>query len=102
MTKRTPDEYTRLRELHMLMQPTRIEVLIALLETNESLYIKEIADRIHAQPRNVSFHLARLAALGIVKGEYKPIETESGKPGKFYTLNPDKKNRVKELIKLAS
>jgi len=83
-----------------MSQPTRRKVLEILLKYNEPLYIKEIADMINASERNTSFHLTRLAKRKVVEGEFRPIESEGGRAGKFYKLSPKTKPIVKKIIEI--
>lgn len=93
-------DFLKLELLHIMNQPTRRKVLEVLLKHDEPLYIKEIADIIDATERNTSFHLARLAKKQVVEGEFKPIESEGGRAGKFYKLNPKKRRMVKRIIEI--
>ena len=92
---------TDLELLYVLMQPTRQKIIKILRSSKEPLYIKEIADRVAEEPRNVSFHLATLAEHDLVDGEYREIEPPThhsavtGRAGKFYKLTP----KVDEVIK---
>ena len=90
----------KLELLHIMSQPTRRKVLEVLLKHDEPLYIKEIADIIDTTERNTSFHLARLAKKQVVEGEFKPIESEGGRAGKFYKLTPKTKRIMKKIIEI--
>lgn len=85
--------------LYVLMQPTRRKI-VNLLQSGESLYIEQIADKIGEDRRSVSFHLATLAENGFVEGDYKLINPATENPGsgrgaKFYHLTP----KVTEVLK---
>lgn len=86
--------------LYLLSQPTRRKVLQVLLEKSDSLYIKEIADTINSSQRNTSFHLTKMAQEGLLKGEYRSIDSEGGRPGKFYTIEPKVESKVKKILQL--
>jgi len=81
-------------------QPIRRKVLEALLKSKEPLYIKEIAEIIEATERNTSFHLSRLAKEGFVEGEFKPINSSTGRAGKYYQISSEVKPKVKKIIEL--
>jgi len=80
------------------MQPTRKKMLLLLLESHQRFYIKEIADKVEASPRNTSFHLSKLAAEELVAWEFRPIESESGRAGKYYSINPKYISKIKKLL----
>jgi len=86
--------------LYILSQPTRRKVLEALLKSTVPLYIKEIADLISESERNTSFHLTRLAKNGLVEGEFRAIDSENGRPAKYYRLKQSVKPKVKKIIEL--
>ena len=99
-TKKVVSDALKLELLHFMSQPTRRKSLEILLKYDEPLYIKEIADKINASERNTSFHLATLAKRKVVEGEFRPIESEGGRAGKFYKLNPKTKHIVKKIIEI--
>lgn len=80
------------------MQPTRRKMLLLLLKSKDPYYIKEIADMVDASPRNTSFHLSKLAAEELVDWEFRPIESESGRAGKYYSINPKFTARLRNLL----
>jgi len=79
--------------LNCLTQVTRMKIFRALANTEDSMYIKEIATRIEATPRNTSFHLAEMAHKGILKATLGEVEGNnedgfpSGRAAKFYSLS---------------
>ncbi len=95
---------TELELLYVLMQPTRRKIIRALKTARKPLYIKEIADQIEENERNVSFHLSTLAEYGFVDGEYREIEAPThhsaavkGKAAKFYRLTKKVENVTERL-----
>jgi len=86
--------------IYTLMQPTRRKMLLLLLKSKQPLYIKEIADKVKASPRNTSFHLTKLAAEGFVDWEFRPIESESGRAGKYYKINPKFITKIRSLLEI--
>ena len=86
--------------IYTLMQPTRRKMLLLLLKSKEAYYIKEIADKVDASPRNTSFHLSKLAAEELVDWEFKPIESESGRAGKYYSINPKFIAKLTNLLEI--
>ena len=101
MSKQTNlGKLTEIDFLYLLSQPTRRKLLKILLEKPDSLYIKEIADAINSSQRNTSFHLMKMAQEGLLKGEYRSIDSEGGRPGKFYEIEPKVKSKVKKIIEL--
>ena len=101
------DELTR--QIYVLMQPTRQKIIKALREAKsagKTLYIKDIADKVGEPGRNVSFHLARLAENGFVKGEYREIlapthhSRMTGRAAKFYELTENVDEVAKKVAKV--
>lgn len=99
-TKKVVSDALKIELLHIMSQPTRRKALEILLKYDKPLYIKEIAQKIRSSERNTSFHLATLAKRKIVEGEFRPIESEDGRAGKFYKLNPKTKRIVKKIIEI--
>ncbi len=97
-SQKTNSETLKLDLLHVMNQPTRRKVLEILSKSKGPLYIKEIAIEIRASERNTSFHLLKLAEKELVDGEFKPIDSEGGRAGKFYTLNPKRRPLVERVL----
>ncbi len=95
----TKDEKDEL--IYTLMQPTRRKLLLLLLKSKQPLYIKKIAELVDASPRNTSFHLAKLAAEGLIEWQFRPIESESGRAGKYYKVTPKFIARLGKLLEVA-
>jgi len=98
VSRKTNSETQKLDLLHVMNQPTRRKVLEILSKSKEPLYIREIAIEIRASERNTSFHLTKLAENELVDGEFKPIDSEGGRAGKFYTLNPKRRSFVERVL----
>ncbi len=91
--------------LYVLMQPTRQKIIQLLKNSEEPIFIREIADQIGESQRNTSFHLATLAEQGFVEGEYREIEIPThhsavtGRAAKFYRITPKVDQIIKKLAK---
>lgn len=101
-----------LRNLGVACQNIRYKILYLLdaylfthrNEDEKGLYINEIADKISAERRLVSFHLTTLEENGLVSSQFavieKPTSKAKGKAGRFYKITPDGKLSVNTIFSL--
>jgi len=100
-----PPEEQLLKDLLVLLQPTRWKIIKTLKEAGRPMYIREIADAIGEDWKVVAFHLSALAKAGFVEYEWKIIESPKKNPGrgriaKFYRVTKkvdEVLSRVNEL-----
>jgi len=89
---------------HIITHPMRYKIIETLSKQNEPMFIEQIADKIGADRRLVSFHLATMMEHGLVEGEYKVSElpASKGKAVKYYKLSRKAEQVFSQLAKITA
>jgi DNA-binding transcriptional ArsR family regulator len=74
----------------IVLQPVRFRIIQCLQESEEPLYIEQIAERVDESSRLVSHHLDVLEDLGLVTSEFKITKSQHNKPAaaRFFSVTP--------------
>ncbi len=74
----------------IVLQPVRFKIIRCLQESDASLYIEQIAERVQESSRLVSHNLGVLEDLGLVTSEFRLVDSAGRRPAaaRFFRVTP--------------